>query len=643
MKLTLKRKLFLLLVIVSLVIIILMGTILAFNLRHDMFQMICKDYESQLKHIDFAIYNFFSEVDSNVETLASLVAVRTREDSEFTSFLNADKETFQYNIGNTEQEIIDIFNNFRINHHYINSVYMGRENGSFVRSHKRAEPTKYDPRERPWYIISKENPDKVVRTEPYESVTTPDINIGVEKALVDKNGEFFGVVGMDVTLENLTNYISGIKVGEKGWAILIDENGTILVSRDEEDQLKNISDFKQVNLDVIMEQLHGYTVFNKNSKENYLFFDTSERLGWKIGLVIPVKEINDKVWSFIFGNIIVLGFSLFILGLLILIGLQKFVLNPIKKLSDSTGLIAKTGNLEHSIKIESQDEIGNLTWSFNQMMRSISKSNKALKDSEKALRRLNEELEEKVKKRTGDLAHANDRLKELDRLKSMFIASMSHELRTPLNSIIGFTGLILMGMAGKINNEQKKQLLMVKSSANHLLELITDVIDVSKIEAEQIDLLIEDFNLVETLREIKESFKILAEEKGLHLTMKAPEKLIIRSDSRRVKQIIMNFISNSFKFTSKGKIEIKAEKKNEKIRVTVSDTGIGIRKEDIKKLFKQFSRIHTRGAPKAEGTGLGLYLSKKMAALLKGKISVESVFGKGSEFILEFPSKYVEV
>ncbi len=640
MKLTLKNKLLLLFIIIGLFIIIIAGVILTFSLRNDMFQIVHEDYENQIKQMDFTVSNFLGEAHNDVETLASLGIVRIKDDSEFTNFLNADEETFRYNIGSTEQEIIDIFNNFRLNHPYINSVYMGRENGSFVRSHKRAAPTQYDPRERPWYILAKENPGKVVRTEPYEAVTTPDINIGVEKALVDENGRVFGVVGMDITLEGLSRYISNIEVGENGWAFLIDENGTILVSPNKEDILKNISDLNQENLNIVMEEIQGYTIFRGDSKEYYLFFNTSGSLGWKMGLVIPIEEINDDVWVLILRNILVLVFSLIVLSILVIIGMQKFVLNPIKKLSDSTSLIEKTGNLEHSIQIESRDEIGYLARSFNQMMKSINKTSKSLKTSEKALRILNDELEEKVRKRTRELTGANTRLKELDRLKSMFIASMSHELRTPLNSIIGFTSLILMGMAGKITGEQKKQLLMIKSSANHLLELVTDVIDVSKIEAGQIDVSIENFDLGKVLREIYDSFEVLVKRKGIQLILKVPEKMMARSDSLRVKQIVMNFVSNALKFTNKGKIEIKAERKKDKIQITVSDTGTGIKKEDIKKLFKQFSRIHTKGAPIVEGTGLGLYLSRKMVILLKGKIRVESVFGKGSKFALILPSKF---
>ncbi|MEA2015155.1 MAG: hypothetical protein U9O59_00300 [Actinomycetota bacterium] len=155
MKLSLKNKLILLLIVTGLIIILMTGSILSFNMRNNMFSIISDDYGNQLEHMDFAVNNLFNEVENNVETLASIDVVRTRDDSDFTSFLDADKETFQYDYGATELEIIEIFNSFRIAHPYVNSVYMGRENGSFVRSHKRAEPTKYDPRRRPWYIAAK--------------------------------------------------------------------------------------------------------------------------------------------------------------------------------------------------------------------------------------------------------------------------------------------------------------------------------------------------------------------------------------------------------------------------------------------------------------------------------------------------------
>ncbi|MDD5016303.1 MAG: ATP-binding protein, partial [Atribacterota bacterium] len=258
-----------------------------------------------------------------------------------------------------------------------------------------------------------------------------------------------------------------------------------------------------------------------------------------------------------------------------------------------------------------------------------------------ALQEAHEQLEEKVAERTKELENANLQLQKLDQLKSMFIASMSHELRTPLNSIIGFTGIILQGMSGEINEEQGKQLSLVKNSANHLLALINDVIDISKIEADKVELYIQKFDLSLLAQEIKESFAVALEKKGLALLLEKPPTLLIESDERRTKQILVNFISNALKFTYKGEIEIKIVKKDKIVEASVRDTGIGIKKEDADKLFNAFSRIPNPGRIE-EGTGLGLYLSQKIARLLGGDITAESEFGKGSVFTLILPLKYKE-
>jgi signal transduction histidine kinase len=639
-----KNKLLLVFVIISLCVLIIIGSFLAFSFRSEKLQTIQQDYQNQLKYADFAISNFLNEVENDVQFLSSMETVRVRDDKDFTNFLNADAKTFQYNFGKTEQTIIDIFNNYRLIHPFVNAVYMGRENGSFVRSHKWPEPIKYDPRVRPWYILAKETSNKVVMTDPYSSLSIPDINIGIEKALVDENGKVFGVVGMDVTLKNLTDYISSIKVGKNGRAILVNEKGTILASRIEEEQLRNILTIDKENLKVLLETTQGYTAFTEDSKRNYLFFSTSPSLGWKIGFIIPVEEIDREVWASVLQMLLALACTLILFSIVTLIWLQKFVVRPLKKLSNITGSITDASMLNNYnyIETKSQDEIGYLARSFNIMIDNLKKSNNALKTSEKALRKLNSELEEKVYERTDELTHANSRLKELDHLKSMFISSMSHELRTPLNSIIGFTSIILKGMTGKITSEQRKQLNMVKSSADHLLELITDVIDVSKIEADKIELSIEDFDLPYLIQEVKNSFVVITDKKGLRLILEIPERLLIRSDRRRVKQIIMNLVSNAIKFTEEGKIEINVEKKDGKAYISVADSGMGIKKEDMQKLFKQFSRIHNINKQIVEGTGLGLYLSEKMAHMLRGNIRAESNFGTGSVFTLTLPLKYEE-
>mgnify|MGYP001026478626 CR=1 FL=1 len=265
------------------------------------------------------------------------------------------------------------------------------------------------------------------------------------------------------------------------------------------------------------------------------------------------------------------------------------------------------------------------------------------KQMERELIKHRDHLEELVEERTTELEEANERLLELDRLKSMFLASMSHELRTPLNSIIGFTGILLMEMSGELNPEQRKQLNMVKSSAHHLLDLINDILDISKIESGKVELSIETFSLMDVVREVLTTIQPLANEKNLQLSVKEAEEVQITSDRRRVKQILMNLVSNSVKFTDKGFIEINITPlKNHTVSADVKDTGIGIHKEKLKILFNPFQQIDMTSTKKYEGTGLGLYLSKKIVTHLHGDISVKSKPGKGSTFTFILPIKWKE-
>jgi len=214
-----------------------------------------------------------------------------------------------------------------------------------------------------------------------------------------------------------------------------------------------------------------------------------------------------------------------------------------------------------------------------------------------------------------------------------FLASMSHELRTPLTSIIGFTNMILKGRSGDINEEQENQLNIILNSANHLHELINDILDITKIEVKKLEIRKDSFNLIEELLKLKETFSIAFKQKGLEFFIDSPETLTIYNDKKRINQILINLIGNAIKFTDKGKISIKVKRKNEVVKISVKDTGSGIREEDLKHLFKPFSQIIESGKIK-EGSGLGLHLSKKLANLLGGDILVKSKFGKGSTFKL---------
>ncbi|MCX6006927.1 MAG: transporter substrate-binding domain-containing protein [Chloroflexi bacterium] len=257
-------------------------------------------------------------------------------------------------------------------------------------------------------------------------------------------------------------------------------------------------------------------------------------------------------------------------------------------------------------------------------------------------------LEKLVEERTAELAEknielsqSNIRLQEMDRLKSVFLASMSHELRTPLNSIIGFTGVMLQGIAGEINDEQRKQLSIVKSSATHLLSLISDVLDISKIEAGKAELFPEEFKLNDVMQDVVQTFSHMAGDKGLNLEMEVPENIVIYNDKRRVKQVLMNLISNAIKFTDNGSVKIAAGIPAEgNVEIRVSDTGTGIKEEDMGRLFEPFQQVDALLTKRHEGTGLGLYLTRKLVDLMSGNISAESTYGRGSEFKLTIPLRY---
>lgn len=251
---------------------------------------------------------------------------------------------------------------------------------------------------------------------------------------------------------------------------------------------------------------------------------------------------------------------------------------------------------------------------------------------------LNIALEGVVKERTRELEQANVRLQELDRLKSMFLASMSHELRTPLNSIIGFTGIMLQGLAGPVNEEQMRQLAMVKGSATHLLDLINDVLDISKIEAGELTLARDAFDIRTVIEKVVQSTRPIADNKGLTLLVEiGPGVGTITSDMRRVEQILLNLLSNAIKFTEAGKISVECRIDEGCFIVRVTDQGIGIKKEDIPVLFNPFHQVDNGIAKRYEGTGLGLSICKKLTELMGGKIWVESEWGKGSAFSFSLP------
>jgi len=266
------------------------------------------------------------------------------------------------------------------------------------------------------------------------------------------------------------------------------------------------------------------------------------------------------------------------------------------------------------------------------------RAERALAASEARLRAMNDELERLVAERTRELVEARDAAETSNRVKDIFLATMSHELRTPLNSIIGFSDVMLSGIVGELNEEQHTQLGIINRSGHQLLGLISDVLDISKIETGQLTLYLAPLPLNALLREQQRVFDLQARQRGLGLRFEVPDAPVyVLADAQRLRQVIGNLLSNALKFTDQGEVGLSTEVGETLVRITIFDTGIGIAAEDQPKLFKAFQRLVPEFGRSRDGTGLGLAISRRLVEAMGGQIGVDSEPERGSRFWFTVP------
>ncbi|MBN2839517.1 MAG: HAMP domain-containing protein [Coriobacteriia bacterium] len=345
---------------------------------------------------------------------------------------------------------------------------------------------------------------------------------------------------------------------------------------------------------------------------------------------------------------LVLAIALGSITVMAVIGVStsRTVVRPIERLRANVREVG-AGNLSVRSDVSGDDEVGELASAFDAMVADLQGSYTRLESeiaerrhAEMELSQYRDHLEQLVDERTEELLRLNEELVEATRAKDDFLASMSHELRTPLNSIIGFTEIMLRGLAGDVTDEQQRQLGMVRDSGQQLLLLVDDVLDLARINAGHVTVVSAEMSVPETVERLAEMMRPLTDTKGLRLALSfkdgAPTTIV--SDRGKVDQIMLNLLANAVTYTDQGSITMVVRAESDRfLALEVHDTGLGIPEAELESVFEQFHRAHREIAATHPGTGLGLSISRRLAEALGGRLDARSAVGEGSVFTLVLP------
>jgi signal transduction histidine kinase len=337
-------------------------------------------------------------------------------------------------------------------------------------------------------------------------------------------------------------------------------------------------------------------------------------------------------------NVILITIAVILSGILAAVLLTRRITTPLNNLVVVARRVAG-GDLTASVETMTRDEVGQLTTVFSQMTVSLHERDLAVKQAYQELEQLNRTLEQRVHQRTSELQAANEKLQELDHLKSQFVSVVSHELRTPMTSIKGYVENLLDGLAGALTPKQTYSLDRIKHNVERLTRMINELLDLSKIEAGRLELTLAPVVLSEVAEEVVESYQAAANQKSIGLLAVFPQPLpMVMGDVDKLSRILINLVHNAIKFTPQGG-EIRVEGRvsdGTHIDVSVTDTGNGIPPHDIAKVFDKF--YWSESAPvESRGAGLGLAIAKSLVELHGGTIRVESTLGEGSRFSFTVP------
>jgi signal transduction histidine kinase len=453
-----------------------------------------------------------------------------------------------------------------------------------------------------------------------------------------ESGPRGGVTVIEVNLKSVGETISSIPLSSAGSIYIVDDTGRLIAHRDMGLALRGMdwSGMPQV-ADALTNRKTAARAGNRvvegrdlNKREVLTAYEyVEQRPGWIVFVEQPLDEALAPIYSSVARSALILAGGL-VASIAASLLLARRMVTPIRALRSGAARLG-TGDLDERIHISTGDELEELADDFNRMA--------------DRLQDLYSGLERRVAERTSELAgtlqELEVRTRELEvasRHKSEFLASMSHELRTPLNSVIGFADVLLEKMFGPLNEKQVEYLVDIRTSGQHLLSLINDILDLSKVEAGHLELEVSEFWLPEALENTMTMFRETALRRGITTQLTLASDLgLIQADLRRVRQVLFNLLSNALKFTEPGGlVELRATQDGTTATIEVRDTGVGIDLADQERIFEAFQQSHS-GVRAQEGTGLGLTLVKRLIELHGGRVSLTSASGQGSTFVVTIP------
>jgi signal transduction histidine kinase len=459
----------------------------------------------------------------------------------------------------------------------------------------------------------------VQNSEPYMTIAFP-----IEQFA----GTVIGVLQAEVNLKHVWDVVSSIKTGEAGYAYVVSSTGDLIAHRDISLVLRrqNLAHLPQVKgafevasgaprpRVMLATNLEGKKVISSHA------FIPS--LQWLVIVERPAEEAYTPLYASMLRTsaLLLVAFTMAVLASLFL---GRRVVRPLELLRSGVERIGK-GDLNHRLDLKTGDEIEILADEFNEMSAH--------------LREAYTGLEHKVAERTQQLTIANEKLGEASKLKSQFLANVNHELRTPVSAIIGYAHLVLRATEGQISRLQRENLEDLLRNAERLLSQIDSLLEFSKIEAGKMEVRSEPVNVNEVILGALSTIEPTLKGSNVRIIREIDSDIpVLNTDREKLRQITLNLLDNAVKFTERGEIKLSASKQNGSFKLAVSDTGLGIEKEDLNKIFEEFHRGGRLSNGKYRGTGLGLAIVKKFVDLLGGEVAVESEVGKGSVFTVSLP------